>query len=347
MPLFYRKSLKLSGSSIWLGAVVSGLLFCTFTLAAKPGAQSNVMLATYPLAQSPGLSLRLTIAPCKKKSCNVFVQLVQGEKVISQLPLKWDANTQDHEQQQVGNDFGYGVGDPLDESTQWQSWILGQSEENSVSVIVQPITLADGIEGLAVNQTGGFEHIKRNHAVYIVTNSKLLLAWEYTEGAGPHWSKMISPVNVNGSRELIILSGFRSADNETADVLDIGYLSWNPKTGKVQKKSSGHTPLYYVVVYPFNDIPTAQTFKQSHSDCLGNFSLLDKESNIKKFFSKITFVAVTHIKKLAEQVRDKVVTCLPANKNIKVEIVSSVLNNAELNENFSSRFMLVAGNRLF
>lgn len=347
MPLFYRKSLKLSGGSIWLGAVLSGLLFCTFTLAAKPGAQSNVMLATYPLAQSPGLSLRLTIAPCKKKSCNVFVQLVQGEKVISQLPLKWGANTRDHEQQQVGNDFGHGVGDPLDESTQWQSWIVGQSEENSVSVIVQPITLADGIEGLAVNQTGGFEHIKRNHAVYIVTNSKLLLAWEYTEGAGPHWSKMISPVNVNGSRELIILSGFRNPDNETADVLDIGYLSWNPKTGKVQKKSSGHTPLYYVVVYPFNDIPTAQTFKQRHSDCLGNFSLLDKESNKKKFPSKITFVAVTHIKKLAEQVRDKAVTCLPANKNIKIEIVSSVLNNAELNENFSSRFMSAAGNRLF
>lgn len=282
----------------------------------------HAVLTSYPVPSATGYSIRLAVAPCKNKVCKIFVQLTHGNKVLSELPLEWSAGTPTIAQEMVGR--WYGAGDPLDSDAQWQSWgVGGMGEEEFVSVVARPVTLASGVHGLAIHQTSGVDdHVHRHHAVYAVAKDRLVLAWQKTEGPGPTWSTLIDAVDENKVSRLTYVEALQTGDKQLPDRLTIITLGWNVSTGKLQAQSRPHVPMYYIVIHPFNDLLSARSFGNSHKKCLGsNFSLLEqKDFKIKELPAKYTFAAVTQSRIFAEQAKNKLGSCLPATAEVKVEI---------------------------
>lgn len=301
---------------LWRLVWVVGSLFSTAALAVI----STVVLSTQPLLWIPGSSLRLAIAPCSKKVCKIVLQLTEGDKVINQLPLAWDAHSQVYSEELVGR--WHGAGDPLDHKEQWQAWTIGESEHDFIVVVAQPLTLAPGVQGLAIHQVTGTEHTRRQHAIYFVKNRKLVLAWQKTEESGPVWSTLIGNANAKNISELTYVEALKTGNETTPDRLDIYSLIWNPSTEKLEAKFSSPSSLRYIAVYPFDNIATARAFEKNNSKCLGSdYLLLPKEDIKNKTASaKFLYITVTHQKSLAEQARSNLVACLPAKSNIKIDI---------------------------
>lgn len=304
--------------SRWL-LLVTAFVLCAaalaFTTTGKPA-----VLSVYPLLSTPGSSLRLAIAPCTKKACKIFVQLAEGEKVVSEMPLAWDAHSQVYSEDMVGR--WYGAGDPLEHKEQWKAWTIGESEHDFVVVVAQPLTLAKGIQGLAIHQVTGSEHTRRQHAVYFVKNRKLVLAWQKTEGSGPVWSTLVDAADSKNVSELTYIEALKTGNETTPDRLDIYSLGWNPSTEKLDTKTSSSNSLHYITVYPFDNIATARAFENDNAKCLGSdYMLLSKAGVTNKALpAKFSYIAVTHQKPLAEQARSNLVACLPAKSNIKIDI---------------------------
>ena len=304
--------------SRWL-VLVTAFLLCAAALAITT-TSNPVVLTAYPMVTTSGSSLRLVITPCSKKVCKIFVQLTEGDKLISQLPLAWDAHSQVYSEDMVGR--WNGAGDPLDHKEQWKAWTIGESEHDFVIVVTQPLTLAEGIPGLAIHQVVGSEHTRRQHAVYFVKNRKLMLAWQKTEGSGPVWSTLINAAQSNNVSELTFVEALKTGNETTTDQLDVRPLVWNPNTEKLETKTSSPNPLYYIAVYPFDNIVTARAFGKSNAKCLGSDYLLLAKAGItnKTLPAKFSYVAVTHQKSLAEQARSNLTSCLPAKSNLKIGI---------------------------
>lgn len=305
-------------ASRWLFLVVAFVLCAAafaYTTTGKPA-----VLGAYPLFSGPGSSIRLAIAPCAKKTCKVFVQLAEGEKVISEMPLAWDAHSQVYSEDMVGR--WNGAGDPLDHKEQWKAWTIGESEHDFVVVVAQPLTLAKGVQGLAIHQVTGTEHTRRQHAVYFVKNRKLVLAWQKTEGSGPVWSTLIDAADSKNVSDLTYVEALKTGDETTPDRLDIYSLVWNPSTEKLESKTSSPSSLRYIAIYPFDNIATARAFEKSNTKCLGSDYLLLPKVSIgnKAIPAKFSYIAVTSQKPLAEQARSNLAACLPAKSNIKIDI---------------------------
>ena len=303
--------------SRWL-FLVTAFVLCAAALAYTTTGKPAV-LGAYPLLSTPGSSIRLAIAPCAKKTCKVFVQLVEGEKVVSEMPLAWDAHSQVYSEDMVGR--WYGAGDPLDHKEQWKAWTIGESEHDFVVVVAQPLTLATGIQGLAIHQVAGSEHTRRQHAVYFVKNRKLALAWQKMEGSGLAWSTLIDAADSKNVSQLIYVEALKSGNETTPDRLDIYSLIWNSSTEKLEAKTSSPNSLHYIAVYPFDDIATARAFEKNNSKCLdSNYLLLPRVGSNKRAPAKYAYIAVTHQKRLAEQARQNLTVCLPMESSIKIDI---------------------------
>lgn len=298
--------------------LVTAFMLCAVALASTTAAKSAV-LGDYPLLSTPGSSVRLAIAPCAKKVCKVFVQLAEGEKVVSEMPLAWAAHSQVYSEDRVAR--WYGAGDPLDHKEQWKAWTIGESEHDFIVVVAQPLTLAKGIQGLAIHQVTGSEHTRRQHAVYFVKNRKLVLAWQKTEASGPVWSTLVDTADSKNVSELTYIEALKTGNETTPDRLDIYSLIWNPSTEKLDAKTSSSNSLRYIAVYPFDNIATARAFEKRNAKCLGSgYMLLSKGGVTKALPAQFSYIAVTHQTLLAEQARNNLTVCLQAESGINIDI---------------------------
>lgn len=314
----FKQFLVYSPTSRWL-FLATAFVLCAAALAMTTSGKPAV-LGAYPLHSTPGASLRVAIAPCAKKACKILVQLTEGEKVISEMPLAWEARSHVYSEDKVGR--WHGAGDPLDHKEQWQAWTIGESEHDFIVVVVQPLTLAPGVQGLAIHQVTGTEHTRRQHAIYFVKNRKLVLAWQKTEGSGPVWSTLIGNTDAKNVSELTYVEALKIGNETTPDRLDVYSLVWNPNTEKLEAKNASLRSLHYVAIYPFDNIASARAFEKTNTKCLGSDFLLLPQAGItnKTLPGKFSYVAITQQKPLAEQARNNLTACLPAKSSIKMEI---------------------------
>jgi len=306
----YIQYISPSATCQWLLIITFLLIIFVFacTSVSKSDSDGYLTLADYPIGNDNKLVVKLSVAPCQNKKCNIVVQLSKNGALSSELPLEWSASTQVNSESAVGR--WYGAGDPLDESTSWRAWTIGESEYDYLVVVAQLVTLADNLSGLLVHQTTGFEHTLRHHDLFVVTNGKLIKAWSKTESPGPSWSTVLSPAGKSGPQELIFFEALKTGDMESTDSLDISFLSWDAKTKRIIQRSKGATPLFYISVYPFEGIKAARSFAEKHTACLGyDYILLKGDIVSKALKAKYTLSAVTHLKPSAEQARNKLTKC--------------------------------------
>ncbi|MBI3562941.1 MAG: hypothetical protein HY080_14620 [Gammaproteobacteria bacterium] len=299
--------------------LVMGGLLCSAVYAANPVRQGPTVLAKYPLL-NPNQSIQIVIAPCKKKSCKILVQLVNNTQLINQFPLKWDALSA--QVAAITADHTHGVGDPLDTTTQWPAWSIGPSDDSSLVVLAQPITLTGGVQGLAVHQTAGYEQIVRYHALFIVNAGKLVRAWETRQSERALWSTLITPSQAAAPiDEFIYLETVQTDNEDSPHEIDIRYLNWDTKNQTLQEKTTGNTSLYFLALYPYNTLNAATRFDTTYSNCLTHYVLVNTHSlKTKTIPAHYAFIAVTQQKTLAAQIRNSTLSCLGASARVKVDI---------------------------
>ena len=104
----------------------------------------------------------------------------------------------------------------------------GGDEEASASVKLQTVDLAGGPTALLLTIEAGFEHVKRQHALFIPAPEGVTRAWEGDEGAGPTHS-FVEP-HEGG---VLFTETFDGAQVETADRWSLSELRWDAARKKV------------------------------------------------------------------------------------------------------------------
>ncbi|HYK36824.1 hypothetical protein [Alloacidobacterium sp.] len=158
---------------------------------------------------------------------------------------------------------GDGAGDPSYLRQDVAVWSSGD-EESETTLAIFPFRLAQGLDGILIDQRYGFEHVKRRHVLLGAKNNKLIELWKGTEGAGPTYSTTAA-VNIAGGREALLFYNFFSNPvNDAPDKLRIQALAYDAATGTMAPYS---TEFSVLAIGPFRTIADARKQYAAKNSC--------------------------------------------------------------------------------
>jgi hypothetical protein len=214
-----------------------------------------------------GLRWQAGLSPCSGNRCPITLWLVEGETVIDTKPLAWPANSPELRQEEL--EPGWGAGDPMGSAANVSAWVSGE-EERYIGTVARPVKMGN-VTSILVDQLRGFEHLRRNHELFVVRNRRLDRVWQGEEGAGPAWSSTDIVTLPNGAEGVVYYSGFRYPSSAEPDRLEITLLHWDQD---VLHKGQEDAPRQAVVVGTFPSVTAAHQARDSTRDCLGAFWVL-------------------------------------------------------------------------
>lgn len=273
---------------------------CTFAASKKELPDASFFATS--LENTKDRLVRLSVASCRQKSCQVMVQYCRGKNLRNELPLPWPASSQDV--LKVDSNRWYGAGDPLSRIT-YPTWAIGDSEHDAMVVSVQTVQLSQRVFGLLVHQTAGFEHIRRHHELFLTTRGVLKSVWKQTEAQGPTWSNVVIPP---GAGELIYIEGFQTGDGSHADNVRVQYFVWQEENGRLVKSTQRKAPLFLIWVYPLHNVKAARNFILANTGCFGSdYMVLKKQNDASDEF---IIGAITSDKDLANKHLEQLSQCI-------------------------------------
>ncbi|MBI3684216.1 MAG: hypothetical protein HY235_27900 [Acidobacteria bacterium] len=229
------------------------------------------------------------------------MQLIGNGKVIDSSPLDFAASGA-----QLNKGIAekiMGAGDPLQEDDQLAAWTAGDGE-GKVSTAVRRVKLSSDQTALLVDQSGGFEHLKRRHYLFISDNNKLKRIWTGEEGAGPAWSAVILVNAADGqSQQIVYLSGFQPGGRDP-DAVGAKRYGWDAAQKKLSERPLGS--LYAIVAGNFDNPEAAR--KASAEPCLSDYSALPAR-DLGISGARIVLAAITTQKSLAEAALNRTDNC--------------------------------------
>lgn len=288
------------------------LLLCSINLnACAQESSGGTVLHAFPVvsdAASKNIYVELALAPCQKSGCPILVQLNVNGKVTQKYTLQWPAPGNTFSSAPVGR--WYGAGDLLDESSQYESWTIG-NESGFVTVVAQPFKWKNSEFSLAIHQTAGVEHTHRHHEVFVMEKNKLKRIWNHTEGQGPTLSSIYIP-DAQAANELLYIETLQTGDPENPDNIDISYLTRINNAKGVQLSSKGATPVFTISINSFDSVMAAREYLEQNLTCLGYDFYVQKKS------SGISLTAVSFTKSATEKMQQKLNDCIK-DKKISVQ----------------------------
>ena len=144
----------------------------------------------------------LGIAPCNADGCAIEVRWIENNKLVSSLAMPVQAAN--HETQNEVTDLNWGA------DTGLQAWATGE-ESAYVSTAARLVNLDKDSDGLLVSQFFGFDHLKRLHRLVVLRDSKLVVAWDFDESAGPTWSAT-TVLGSGTAQQIALFSTFSNYD---------------------------------------------------------------------------------------------------------------------------------------
>jgi hypothetical protein len=203
------------------------------------------------------LSYGLASGDCVDAHCSAVIQLLSGTKLLDSVPLDFAAS----DATLIRHDGETGL---FEESG--AAWKAGK-EESAVITAIQPIKLTSNRTGLLVHQVAGFEHIKRRHDLYIITDTKLKRVWSAADGVGPAWSAAeVMPADIGQADSIIYLEGFRPGGAE-ADTLIGRRLAWDEAKQELTER-----PLALLPAIRVGEFPNAEVARQAAAgSCLAEY----------------------------------------------------------------------------
>jgi len=228
------------------------------------------------------------------------VQLLRSGKVIDSSPLDFAASGAPLT---IGTaDKTLGAGDPLTEDP-IPAWTAGDGED-MVATAARSMKLAPDRTGLLVDQSGGFDHLKRRHYLFVADDNTLKRVWTGEEGAGPAWSATILVDVADGhGQDLVYLTGFQPG-GASPDSVDAKRYSWDGAQKTLVERPAG--PLYAIVAGNFANPAAARTARVQ--TCLADYSALPgRDLGISG--TPIVLAAITTQKSLAQSALGKADNC--------------------------------------
>ena len=241
---------------------------------AAPGtrrADGSYLLYAFPVSKSGGLSYEVVLPPCAKPSCPVQVHLVDGDTVADTTVVDWPSVVETPQQSEEVAALP-GVGDPLQLDRTVPTWQTGDGE-NAVSTTANAISIGSDANGVLVHQSGGAEHVKRLHYLFVANGRKLVAAWRGWEGQGLTSSTVDTMDVDNDGRAEILFWVFSSNDGVVTD-WSLAVQRWNAGQARVDEVSSGGPPLFATVARTFPTAAAASKYLTDHRACLPSFFVI-------------------------------------------------------------------------
>jgi hypothetical protein len=257
------------------------------------------VFATFPA--SAGRSFGLAPGKCAEGKCAAVVQLLSGGNVVDSSPLDFAAS--DAEFKKGVADAIMGAGDPLQETDPIPVWTAGKGD-GAVATAARSMKLSSEETALLVDQSGGFEHIKRRHYLFVADDNKLKRVWTGEEGAGPAWSAAVLVDAADGhGQEIVDVTGFQPG-GAASDAIGARRLGWDAVQKTLTERPLGS--LYAIVAGNFASPQAART--ASAQTCLSDYSALPAR-DLGVSGGPIVLAAITTRKSLAEAALGKAATC--------------------------------------
>jgi hypothetical protein len=244
---------------------LTGLLAAGLMLVPVPAASADRVLQTFRAGQ---FLLELGIAECRSSECPIEVRLRRDKRVVDRVALPFAASSQRASIEPVDTTWGADAGR--------KAWATGE-ENNYVSTAARPLRIASRTTALLVSQLAGFDHLKRNHLLLVPRASKLVVAWEGREGAGPTWSATEIVGNPGSDRqEVAYFYGFFDPDEDVSERLDVIRLSWNAAAARVRETPlPARTMPLYLLDLGIHDTAVQARNARAASTCLSSYWVLD------------------------------------------------------------------------
>jgi hypothetical protein len=317
--LFFRRFLR--------SAFTVGLLFgCVSLLANRafpqtPGApprpvkrlRGRVILTTFPVAPSGNLRYELSLAPCARSECPFQVRLIDGDQVQGTLSLDWASIPERPDKMTI--DESLGAGDPLQKEWKGLAWQTGVEGQN-VAITARSIALTPQLNGLLVDQRVGFEHLKRQHYLFVAIGRKLARAWTGIEELGPTWSMVETTEPLPEGSQLFIyfnIFGYYRTTGSEADRVEFEIYRWNSQKNVIESvpATDGSSPVVALVAGAYDTVDDAWKALQQNSDCLKDFLIVNADSLPQSFKGKVAIAALSAKTPLAERVIEEIRQCAP------------------------------------
>jgi hypothetical protein len=262
------------------------------------------------LPASDGNQFRVFVAPCRDGACPIEIALVRGGTVLSRAALAWPSATETLSAQPTVR--GQGVGDPL-ETPETTSWTSGE-EERAVTSTFRSVKLSGDRRGVLVAQYGGFEHVKRRHALYVAEAGKVRLVWEGTEGAGPTYSTT-ALVEQGDADVIVFFHGFMNPDETEPEMISATALSW-AEAGSEVRPIAARDVVHALAVGDFGSARQARAARAAQP-CLGEYWAV-------KLKRRHALVAMSTRRHLLEDLAAKTRACAPKLKQRFIDPASPV-----------------------
>jgi hypothetical protein len=254
--------MQLNGKA-WMRSSKKGCLALIMAWALVSGCSESVSTsAVFEVAAgADGWFYGLVPGNCIDGRCAAIIQLRQGAKLLDTFRLGFAASARELRR------------DGDDQNNHATAWTAG-TEEGTVTTVLRPIRLSSTNFALLIDQTAGFDHLKRRHDILGREANRLRRFWESVEGAGPTWSAVeIIPTPGGRADEIIELQGFSPGD-ASPDTLSVNRLVWDENRREWLKRTVETIPA--IVVGEFVGVLAAR--KASLKACLSGYWVLPAEA---------------------------------------------------------------------
>lgn len=234
-----------------------------------PPLEAPFVFETVELSDGSGRQYAVVFAPCGEVACPFEVQLRDGPTVYDAVWLDECSVAQQPRLADV--DSVLGVGDPLRPDGGIRLWYTG-FEDSFVSLHARPIDLAPNRRGLLVHMIGGYEHIWRNHYLFVVRDDRLILAWSASEVAGVGLVAIhLADTDGNGYPEILY---YQESQIDFGDYVSssvrAGVYRWDDHAGKMEglTVAQAAVPIYAAVGAVFSTLEATLDARRESNSCL-------------------------------------------------------------------------------
>jgi hypothetical protein len=235
---------------------------------------SGYLLATFTLDTAGHLLYELRLSECDRPECPLTVLLVEKGSVRQRLALDWPMVFEEP-RQETHEAAVMGLGDPAADGAPVDTWVTGE-EENAIAVAARLIDLDPGHKALLVQQSGGFERLRRRHYVVTRAESHLVRVWTGEEGEAPGWSMVDVADGADGGGHELLFWQFSGHEGSVIE-WDLTALAWNADHRRLAPVQS-LIRIYMGVIDGRRGTIDPYAFQQAYAACLVGFRPLSSPS---------------------------------------------------------------------
>jgi hypothetical protein len=223
-----------------------------------PSAAVTGLLARQP--GTGGVTFDVTILPCVKDVCPVEISARQASGKIARARTEWSVNNRAVVRSIIP--VAWGAGDLL--TAPGIALATGGDKERAIAIVARPVRLKGDIAGLLIDASGGENHVRRWHELWLMKANRLERVWELTDPPGSGWSSTAITRDADGDT-VVAMTAVDRASTGAVDDFRVSALGWS-STGVTDRPVP---PLHAVVVGGFATPEAARKALQEQPSCYG------------------------------------------------------------------------------